>query len=166
MPSDNFEVKFDKTGIRLTQSGFMEKHIEGDVSKILLEAALFMEGEIAKKTPIGGTGNLRRSIHGELVTPLMSHVFSGTTYGVFVEEGTSPHPVSQAGREALALWAKRKFGVDDKEAKSIAFLVARKIGKKGTKPQKMFENALNDNRTRLETILQKLSDKFTEGLNA
>lgn len=58
---------------------------------------------------------------------------------LFVELGTKPHmpPV-----HALIPWVRAVLGVDAKRAPSVAFLVARKIAKKGTKPQKHFESAV------------------------
>jgi hypothetical protein len=60
-------------------------------------------------------------------------------YAAYVESGTGRHfpPPS-----ALLLWVKRKFNpADEKEALSIAFLVARAISRRGTLAFGMFARA-------------------------
>lgn len=60
---------------------------------------------------------------------VLGRVFNPLSYAWPVERGSRPHwpPI-----EPLVLWAKRKFSVTDKEARSIGFLVARKISRVGT----------------------------------
>jgi len=60
-------------------------------------------------------------------------------YARYVEFGTRPHmpPV-----EPLIRWAKRKFKVDDEEAKKIGWSVAMTIKKKGTKPHPFFRKSI------------------------
>src|SRR6266567_3535723 len=44
-----------------------------------------------------------------------------------IELGCAPHPVSVEGQEAIRQWCVTKLGLDDKEARSAAFLICRKI---------------------------------------
>jgi hypothetical protein len=98
---------------------------------------------VASMTPVGATGNLVAGmifeVHGTAV-----EIFATPPADVYsepVDLGTKPHfpPTDQ-----LLLWVKKKFGVtDEKQARSIAFLIARKISKRGTKPVLMFERAFD-----------------------
>jgi len=76
---------------------------------------------------VDGTGaNLRAA----LTTPL--------NYGKVVELGRRPNrrpPPSGA----IELWVRRKLGLSGKEAETAAYLIARSIGRRGTKGAKMFE---------------------------
>ncbi|HWR17122.1 MAG TPA: hypothetical protein VN577_19995 [Terriglobales bacterium] len=77
-----------------------------------------------------GGRNLIATIHA---TP------PGEKYVLPVETGTRPHfpPITP-----LMLWVKQKFGVGDEQAaRSIAFAVAQKIAKRGTKGAFMFQKA-------------------------
>lgn len=61
-------------------------------------------------------------------------------YSSFIEYGTEPHmpPV-----EPLIEWAKIKLGMDEKEAKKVAWAIAMKIAKEGTKPRPFLRNAID-----------------------
>lgn len=65
-------------------------------------------------------------------------VGSSQPSALFVELGTKPHMPPVA---ALIPWVRAVLGVSEKRAPSVAFLVARKIARKGTKAQKHFERA-------------------------
>ena len=73
-------------------------------------------------------------------TPLgvIGTVGSSQPSATFLELGTKPHmpPI-----EALIPWVKAVLGVEPKRARSVAFLVARKIARKGTQPRRVFEKA-------------------------
>jgi hypothetical protein len=51
-----------------------------------------------------------------------------------VEMGARPHKVSRAGRQHIAEWAMRKLGLDEKEAASFAFALAKKLEARGQEP--------------------------------
>ena len=56
----------------------------------------------------------------------------------FIEYGTHPHPV---GANKLVGWVRRKLGLADKEAMSVAYAIANKIRVEGTDPQSFLRNA-------------------------
>lgn len=104
----------------------------------MTQATLLVEREVKDRMP---------RVSGISAASIASDAFSSSvgvigTVGssqpsvLFVELGTKPHmpPV-----QALVPWVRAVLGVDAKRAPSVAFLVARKIAKKGTKPQKHFE---------------------------
>jgi HK97 gp10 family phage protein len=89
--------------------------------------------EARKNCPISN-GDLRNSIVGEAFMDRQDKATGmiGTTktYAPYVEFGTKAHfpPV-----ESLYEWVRRKLAV--KDYKSVAFLIARKISRTGTRPQ-------------------------------
>jgi hypothetical protein len=110
----------------------------------MTEASLLVEREAKDRTP-KATGMTAASIASDAFsTPVgvIGTVGSSQPSLTFVELGTKPHPVSAEGREALAAWAVKRLGVSKKEAPRVAFLVARKIARKGTKAQRPLGEAI------------------------
>ena len=105
------------------------------------DATMLVEREVKDSIPRGATGLTAESISSDAFsTPVgvIGLVSSSQASAAFLELGTKPHmpPV-----EALIPWVRAVLGVSAKRAPSVAFLVARKIAKKGTKPKKYFERA-------------------------
>ncbi len=90
-------------------------------------------------------------------------VFSDCPYAGIVELGARPHPVSIEGQEAIAQWAVRKLGVDPKEAKSVAFLICRKIAREGQKPKYLVAEALPAASIYYKDELERLLGATTSG---
>lgn len=59
-----------------------------------------------------------------------------------IERGARPHGVSIEGQQAIAEWAQRKFGVDEKEARSISFLICKKLKEHGQPGKYLVRNNL------------------------
>ena len=118
--------------------------------------------EISDRTPMSGASvHLAGSFTGvtHLDGPLGVVGVIGTVfpYAEWVELGTKPHPVSIKGQQALADWAQGKFSVSEKEARNIAFLVARNIRRKGTKGAFMLRDSL-------AVSLPKIHENFSAAL--
>ena len=114
-------------------------HLEGAIKQNV-------ESPYGSKPPAVAFSYLAGGIFGaERTSPIFGGVVEvnppADVYAGYVETGTSPHfpPI-----EPLMLWAKRKFAVDEKEAKSIAFAIARKISVSGTKGHFMFQRAVEN----------------------
>lgn len=119
---------------------------------LMVEGVRMVQENIA--TPYEGKpaavafGNLIRGVQGQVVDtdPLMTLVIGegsslgADKYAAPVETGAKAHmPPSSA----LILWVKKKFGAETlQEAKSMAYVVARSIAKKGTHAHRMFERGL------------------------
>ena len=74
-------------------------------------------------------------------------------YAAYVETGMGPHFPSVS---ALIPWVEKKFNTgDEKKAKAIAFLIARKIAKRGVSGFGMFARALNVLQTELKGIFER-----------
>jgi hypothetical protein len=81
-------------------------------------------------------------------------------YAYFVEYGRRATKTTQKGnptlKETLEAWLHKKFGIPyGKELKQRAFLLARKIHRKGTKPHPFFGPAVEKNRAEIEKAIGK-----------
>ena len=117
------------------------------LQKLVIAASVDFQAKAIQEAPQGATGLLQKSIqaqatktHGDKVT---GGIETANPYAAAVEYGTRPHfpPIAQ-----IKLWVKEKFHgpfARDHEAAatSIAYAIARKISKHGTKPQKFIERA-------------------------
>ena len=131
------------------------------------EAVLLLEREIKEKTPVGaGPIHLRDTIHQKVQVSgarVIGIVGTPLKHGVPVEMGTRPHfpPLGP-----IQLWVEKKLGYEGKEAKSVAFLIARAISKRGTKGREMFGSAFEDNESRLRDILGTIPDEIARRAEA
>jgi len=133
----------------------------------ITEALQLLERDVKMNTPYGaGPIHLRDTIHsktrieGRKVTG-----FTGTAleHGEPVEMGTKPHfpPVT-----ALQYWVERVLRIEDEtRARSVAFAIARKIARRGTKGQKMFGKAFDENRSRVIAILNEIPEEIARRAN-
>jgi hypothetical protein len=106
----------------------------------MTQGALLVEREAKDRMP-KHTGMTAASISSDaFATPVgvIGMVGSSQPTAMFAELGTKPHrpPV-----QALVPWVRDVLGVDAKRAKSVAFLVARKIARRGTRAKRPFADA-------------------------
>ncbi len=106
---------------------------------VVTEIDLLLQGELQQQLPRGAGGiSGGAGLVGSLFTNeevlsnnVIGMVASPLAYAEYVELGTKPHfpPI-----EPLQDWVTAKLGItDESEARSIAFLIARKISRVGTK---------------------------------
>lgn len=105
------------------------------------ESTLLVERETKERMP-RVTGMTAGSISSDaFATPVgvIGIVSSSQPSAIAVELGTKPHmpPV-----DAIVPWVRAVLGVPAKRERSVAFLVARKIARKGTKAQEPFAQAI------------------------
>ncbi len=114
------------------------------------------------------SGDLRKSIAGDVkqkANEILIEVFPGVRHAIFAHEPTRPHfpPI-----EPLAAWVRRKglagrFSTQSRrrigsvaqqadEDRQIAFMIARKMARKGTAGVKFMEIALRQATPRIEQI--------------
>lgn len=165
----------------------MSNYIEVDYSRLkMLSAALRQAPAIAREellaavteadallatqaeayAPIGATGAYAGGIHHmERVSEsgVIGMVSSPMNYAEPVELGTRPHfpPI-----EPLIDWVIQKLGVPEKEARGVAFLVARKISKKGTDAQLVFTRALVQQAAALDAIFTAACGRISARIGA
>lgn len=121
-----------------------------------VEAGLLVEREWHEAAPKGATRAYEQSIAARpaQVSPerVLVEVGSSQPHVEFVEIGTRPHmpPV-----EPLVDWAKAKFGLDDEEARSVGYAVARKIRAHGTEGQHILAGVVEHNLDQVSGIFER-----------
>jgi hypothetical protein len=130
--------------------------VERELAAAVRRATLLLGREVRERTPVGATALLRESISARSPRLMAEGVVIGEVgtslaHAEPVELGTKPHfpPILP-----LVDWVKSKLGIPADEARHVAFLISRKIGKRGTKPARMFSKALEAHRAQVELILQ------------
>jgi hypothetical protein len=126
------------------------------------------EGAIASFTPVN-QGILRHSITHEIRgipprTDITGDVFTPLVYGVVVERGRKPGRRSPPVR-AIELWVVRKGFVPRHKARDVAYVIARAIGAKGTKPEKMFAKGFDVSLPTVVNIFQARLDRVVAELS-
>lgn len=123
---------------RLRQAAMRAPQIIGaELNRAVTGITLDAETGVIAATPVGATGHLRQSI---------THQVSGSGIAVTGRVYSTDLPIKVASVEhgrgpgrmppiaPIELWVRRKLGGD----RRVAFLVARAIGRRGTKGQHMF----------------------------
>lgn len=124
------------------------------VKNFLLRSVIIVEAHAKENAPVD-TGRLRASISSE-VMETRAVVSPKVFYGAYVEMGTHPHwpPLS-----ALQPWAQR-HGFPPGSAG--AFLVARAISQRGTKPHPYMEPAARESEPAIEGFAQQMADEIEQ----
>ncbi|HET7276134.1 MAG TPA: hypothetical protein VFI91_13275 [Longimicrobiaceae bacterium] len=143
--------------------------IPGELVAAVTEIVALLERNVKRRTPVGvsGGGGLRGSIAGEVrqassmgVGVPIGRVGSPLPYALVVERGRQPGKMPPP--EALELWVRRKLGVQNvNEARSVAYLIARKIGREGTEGAHMFRYAAQHNESTIRRILEQSGVRMT-----
>lgn len=141
--------------------------VEEELTNAVLEGSLLMEREVRQRTPegVGGESGLKGSIAAQaprvLADEVIGEVGTPLNYAIPVELGSKPHfpPV-----EPLADWAQFKLGVPAAEARSVGYLIARKISRVGTEGAFMFSDAFNQNEGELHQIFSRAHARIIERL--
>lgn len=101
----------------------------------MTQGTLLVERETKERIP-KVTGKTAASVSSDAFATavgVIGVVGSSQPALLFVEEGTKPHMPPVA---ALVPWVRAVLGVDRKRERSVAYLVARKIARKGTQAQR------------------------------
>jgi len=104
-----------------------------------------------KKT--NNTGRLKQSISVQKTKEGGRRVGTETGYGLYVEFGRGPGKMPPI--DVLTRWVELKLKIKGKAAKAVAFMIARKIGKRGTKAQPFLRPAFERTKKRLILDLRK-----------
>jgi hypothetical protein len=139
-----------------------------EMERSVEEALLLLERELKENTPVGAHGLLRGSITHQLRGQSLSDglgvagtVGSSLSYALPVELGTKPHfpPL-----EPLRDWVEKKLGVDPKRSGHVAYLVARKIARKGTQGQRYAGKTLDAQGDQVNKIIAAAIPRITARL--
>ena len=118
--------------------------VDQELGAFMAVAIDHLATEVRDRTP-SAFGHLRGSIAGTVrhsAGGVLGVVGTPLPYAIPVELGTKPH---RPPMQPLEDWARKKFGVPKREARRIAYLVARKIGREGTQGAFMFKKAFEAN---------------------
>lgn len=151
----DINIKADISSVAELSRRFPEASREARYAR-LTEALLFLEGAVKKETPVGaGPIHLRDTIFHQvrMGEPVEGLLGTPAQYGLPVELGTKPHfpPVAP-----IQHWVERKLGYSGKEARQVAFLIARAISRRGTEGAKMFTGTFEQNEERILSILNSI----------
>jgi HK97 gp10 family phage protein len=115
--------------------------VRDEVRKGITRSVIQIEADAKRLVPTD-THHLQRSLTHEVTASgrdVTGRAGSNVNYARFVEEGRRPGRMPPPA--ALEGWARRKTG-----SISAAFLIARAIGRRGTRPQPYLKPALDRNR--------------------
>lgn len=152
----SFQIKVDDQRLKAAAER-APREIGDQVHRTVTGIALDAEGGVIKNTPVGATGHLRQSITHDISGSGIAIV--GRVYSTdvpikvaSVEEGRAPGRMPPMA--PIELWVRRKLGGD----RNVAFLVARAIGRRGTKGAHMFQKGYG--------VARRESPKHMNGLRA
>ena len=125
------------------------------------------KSEVVGRTPVGVTGAARQSI-GSFVRGrapnFEGQVATSILYGLPLERGRRPG--KQPPTAPIELWVRRKLNVSDAEVSQVAFLIARAIGRRGTKGAEMFAKGFDAGKGPVDRLWQKVGKKAARRIEA
>jgi hypothetical protein len=128
--------------------------LQRPVRKALYRMGLAVQGEAAKRAPVGvgGGAGLRGSISTTVDSaplPRFVKVGPGVRYGAAVEFGSRPHmpPVS-----ALIDWVRLKAARGSPNPERIAWAIAKTIARRGTRPHPYMAPGLQAARSKINSL--------------
>lgn len=134
-----------------------------EMAKAVAEADELLATQVEAYTEKASGALAASYMHIEQVseTGVIGMVTSNLNYAEPVELGTRPHfpPIA-----ALIDWVVQKLDVPEKDARNVAYLVARKISREGTRPQLMFTRALEQQQPAVGNIFEAALDRFAARL--
>lgn len=145
---------------------------------MLQGASILSQSNVVKHTPVGDSGALRASIRGDVVNndeAVVKSVGAGSEYAYYVEEGRAPGKMPPSSelvnwvrrsKKGRSLWSSMKSRNSNITAEQVAFILARKIGKKGTEGQKFFQKGIDDSIDEIERFADMLLDRVIGAFSA
>lgn len=150
-------LKVNLEGVQELVQKYPAASMAARVSKVT-EVLMLLERAVKQKTPFGaGPIHLRDTIHGKVRTSgqkVSGVLGTPLEHGLPVEEGTRPHfpPI-----EPIQFWVQNKLHIaGEKESRTVAFLIARAISRRGTKGHKMFQSGFEENEAIARAILNEI----------
>lgn len=146
-------------------NGQAQQVIDEELRAAVNSGLLIFKGQIQPLVPVGVTGQLRQgvstSLAGEDVS-LVGRVFDPVAYAMPVEAGSRPHfpPIGP-----IQLWVRRKLGISgERESRSVAFLVARAISRRGTPAREFFKRGFEAGKGQVLAIFEKSNARIAARL--
>jgi hypothetical protein len=125
------------------------------------------QGNIAQRAPVGWSGALRGGYHTEMSGVGGTHprgiLSNATLYHDAVETGRRPG--KRPPTAALIPWVGSKLGIPPgPEREQVAFLVARAIGRRGTKGAHMVRDGWAATRIQSSAVLYKMGWQIVQDI--
>jgi hypothetical protein len=139
---------------------------DDEIVAMLADVGAYAQRLAVDKAPTGVTFALRGSIVSELrgsPAERAQEVSSSLAYAPIQEVGRRPGRRPPAG--ALLVWVARKLQVGPAEIPSVAFLVARKIGREGTTGYHFMELAFEQASPYFERQADLMVAKYADEAN-
>ena len=128
------------------------------------EATLLVQREWMENMP-RVSGLTARSITSDVAstpTGVLGVVASSAPNALFLELGTRPHMPPVA---AIEPWVRAVLGIrEPKEAKRVAFLVARKIAREGTPAREPLGKAIAVTEAQVLMMFERAADRIVQNL--
>lgn len=127
------------------------------------EADELLLREVTDRTPDNVIGHLKDSYvtrEQPLEHGAIGIVGTPKPYAAYVELGTKPHAINGLGVQSIEDWVRAKLRVPEKEVRSVAYLVSRKIRREGTKPVGMFSKAWEEQEEAVQGIFRRARDRI------
>jgi hypothetical protein len=166
----DFRARLEVTGPLLAQGPAVVQKL---LDLFVDEATMFLLREVQIRTPqgvYGAQGGLLKSIQRPPIegrgTPVVKgRVVTAQPYGEVIEKGRRPGKAWPPPK-VLVPWIEQKLGLPPKEAARVEYAIRRKIGMKGFEGVHMFERALTENFTTLQTMAEREGLLIVQELNA
>lgn len=137
----------------------LDRLMAEEISAWMAKALAILDTAIRLETPVF-LGSLRAAFaHKTTGHPLTRYEgieFNPLIYAPAVEYGRRPGKRPPVG--PIELWVNRRLGIGGKEGRQVAYLIARAIGRRGTKGARMAEKGFNQT----EPIIIRLYDEIPE----
>lgn len=154
-------IEIDYSGLRKVADAFRTapQIAREEMDAAMTEAVMLLEREVKEATPTTH-GILRASIFGvsrATDSGVLGLVASPLNYAEAVELGTKPHFPPLA---PLMDWVVQKLGVPFQDVRSVAFLIARKISRKGTTGAFMFTKTYARQEAAVKVMFERALERF------
>lgn len=122
-------------------------HIDGlvmdEMDTTMRRAVNVVEAAVVQFTPVGVSGNTRQAWSTSVergLSAVKGIVSNPLDYSYYVEHGRRPGRMPPIA--PIELWVRRVLGIGQPQSRQVAFLVARAIGRRGTKGAHMAEKGV------------------------
>lgn len=165
------EIKLSVTASGPLLSGQAPAIVQSRLEQAVTEATLFLYTQVTARTPQGVygaqgglLGSIQTEVNGRGTAMVKGIVASAQKYAEVIEKGRRPGK-GMPPKGSLVAWIAKKFGMDTEAAAKIEFVVRRKIGTKGFEGAHMFEKALTENSSRIQSIFERYGLAMAMELN-
>lgn len=143
----------------------IDEVVEREIRKAVRRAMAVIETNVVGFTPIGATKNLSQSWGIEvrsIPAGVRGELGSSLIYALPVEKGRRPGRMPPI--DPIHLWVVRKGIAPPAEARQVAFLIARAIGRRGTKGAKMLQKGMKRSEPMIQRLFDDVARKIIESL--